>query len=108
MSVNLNSLRLRGIRIKRRFFRFLALGTLGIVIVAEIVVLSPSPLESGKPASGAVDPNTLIQDNEPTLAPGIPRDRIADNSIQTFRYVSIQNGEKQWRIESDQAFMYNP
>jgi hypothetical protein len=55
-----------------------------------------------------VDPETLILDHEPSIVPGLPRNRIADYSVEQLRYVSTQNGEKQWRIESNQAFMYNP
>jgi LPS export ABC transporter protein LptC len=81
---------------------------LGIVIIAEIVALTPSSLEEPSSSNAAVDPDSLIQDNEPSLVPDLPKDRISEYTVEKFHYVSVQNGEKQWRIEADKAFMYNP
>jgi LPS export ABC transporter protein LptC len=92
----------------RNWIRIFLLGLTALLIIAKIVALSPSSLEESKSSNTAVDPNTLLQDDEPTLVPGIPKNRIAEYTIDKFQYVSVQNGEKQWRIESDQAFLYNP
>jgi LPS export ABC transporter protein LptC len=81
---------------------------MGIMIVAEIVALSPSSLEENNAANLAIDPATLIQDTDPTLVPGLPKNRVAEYSVEKFHYVSVQNGERQWRIESEKAFMFNP
>ena len=81
---------------------------IGAVIVTEIVALSPSSLEEGKPGPLAVEPEALILDNEPSLIPGFPQRKIAEYGVEDFRFVSIENGNKQWRIEAKRAFMYNP
>lgn len=97
---------------RRNRFRPFLLVSLGILIVAEIVVLSPSPLNETQSKSVAVDAETFIQNTEQsheiTLAPGIPQNRIPDYGVDQFRYVSVQNGEKQWRIEAEKGFLYNP
>ncbi len=108
MAMQMRILRAKGIRFKRKFLRLLFLGALATTIITEIVVLTPSSLEENKSNSIAVDPSTLVLDDEPTVVPGVPKGRIAEYSIETFKYVSIQNGEKQWRIEAQKAFMYNP
>jgi LPS export ABC transporter protein LptC len=92
----------------RRSIRPLFMVLFGLLIVTQILVLSPSSLEETKTSTKSVDPDTLISDTGPTLAPGIPKDRIAEYAIEKFKYVSIQNGEKQWRIEANKAFLYNP
>jgi len=94
--------------LRRKRLRPILLVLFGIFIIAEIVALSPSSLEETKSMSAAVDPETLIMDDEPTLVPGIPKGRIAEYSIEKFDYVSVQNGEKQWKIEAKKAFLYNP
>lgn len=92
----------------RNWIRHFFLALTALLIIAKIVALTPSSLEESKSANTAIDPNTLLQDQEPTLAPGIPKNRVAEYNIDKFQYVSVQNGEKQWRIEADQAFLYNP
>ncbi len=93
---------------KGKWLRRLILAVLGAAITTQIIVLSPSSLEDTKPANEFVDPNTLVQDQSHSLAPGIPKGRIAEYSIDQFHYVSVQNGVKQWRIEAETAFLYNP
>ena len=97
---------------RRKRLRSLFLVILGVFVIVEIVVFSPSPLEDTKSPYGAsniaVDPEAFIQHHEVTLATGVPLNKIPEYSIHQFRYVSIHNGEKQWRLESDIANMYNP
>src|SRR4051794_32957853 len=92
----------------RNWIRLFFLGLMGFLIIAKIVALTPSSLEESKSSNTAVDPNILIQNEEPSLIPGIPKNRVAEYKIDRFQYVSVQNGEKQWRIEADQALLYNP
>jgi hypothetical protein len=92
---------------QKKRWRPILLPVVGICIVAEIVVLSPSPLEESKSVSNSVDPETLILDNEPSLVPGLPQGKIADYAVDGFNYVSVQDGAKQWKIEADRAFLYN-
>ena len=81
---------------------------LGAIITTQIVALIPSSLEEGKSTSIGVDPDLLVQDDEPTLVPGIPKNRIPEYSIEQFHYVSLQDGQKLWRVEARKAFLYNP
>lgn len=95
--------------IRRRRFRPILLILLSGAIITQIVALSPSSLEEIRPTKNTpLDPSALIQDDEPTLIPGIPKDRVPEYGIYKFKYVSVQNSEKQWRIESEKAFLYNP
>jgi len=88
--------------------RPLLLLLLGALIVTEIVALSPSSLEETRLSNTALEPSALVLDNEPTLVPGVPKGRIAEYSIEKFNYVSVQAGAKQWKIEAEKAFLYNP
>ena len=94
--------------LKRKRVRRLLLLILGTAIVAEIVALTPTRLEDPKSNPEAADPTLFVQDLDPILAPGIPRKRIAEYSVEKFRYVSVNKGEKQWRIEAETAFLYHP
>lgn len=83
------------------------LAGIGLLIIAQIVVLTPANLEeadSGTPS--AVDPRSLFASSSGALAPGIPKDRIADYTIEQFNYVSTQGNEKLWRLLADQTFLY--
>jgi LPS export ABC transporter protein LptC len=82
--------------------------SIAAIIITEIVALSPSSLEQTKQTADSIDPQSLVENNEFTLAPGIPKGRIAEYTVEKFSYVSVQNGVKQWKIEADKAFMYNP
>ena len=86
------------------------LTVIGAMIITEIVILSPSPLEESKvnAATVSVEPEQFVLDHAKSLAPGLPKNRIPEYSVDQFHYVSVQNGEKQWRIEADKAFLYNP
>ncbi len=95
-------------RFKKKWGRRFLLTAVGSIVAAQIIALSPSPLEETTTLSRALEANSFIQDSSPTLAPGIPTQRIAEYSIEKFHYVSIQNGIKQWRIEADTAFLYHP
>lgn len=92
---------------KTRIRPFLLL-ILGILIIAEIVALSPSSIEESKPLTSAVEPDRFLQDDAATLAPGIPKNRLPEYSVEKFNYVSVQKKEKQWKIVADRAFLFNP
>ena len=76
-------------------------------IIAEIVALSPSTVEEGGTKTAAVDPESLMDDEEATLATGIPQNRIAEYTVDQFQYVSTQGGEKQWKMIATKAFLYS-
>lgn len=93
---------------KRRRLRPLMMIAVAGLIITEIVALSPAPLEEGgTTSSSTVDPETLINDNESTLATGIPQGKIPEYSVDQFQYVSTQGSEKQWKLVADKAFLYN-
>lgn len=78
------------------------------IIVAQVVALNPKQLESSHESNRPVEPELLIpEEQEPTLAQGVPVGRIPDYSVDEFTYVSVQSGIKQWRMKANRAFMYN-
>ena len=92
----------------RKRYRPWLMGALGIFVVTEIVAFSPAPLEEGGNVSNSsVDPESLTGEDEVTLAPGIPHERIPEYSVDQFQYVSTQASEKQWKMIADRAFLYN-
>lgn len=93
---------------QRKTFRPFLLVVISILIILKIVALTPTSLEEVKPIAKVIDPQTLVEQTEELLAPGIPRNRIAEYTVEKFNYVSVQNGIKQWRIEADKAYMYHP
>lgn len=90
--------------------RAVLLGLVVLVIVAEIVVLSPASIEQPD-AVAPVDPEDIaeqIGDTNPvTLAPGIPKSHIPEYSVEQFNYVSTQGGQKQWNLVAERAYLYN-
>jgi LPS export ABC transporter protein LptC len=92
--------------LRKRRLRPLFIAVLVGLIIMEIVALSPSSLEGGGEKTAIVEPETLI-DDEQTLASGIPKDKIAEYSIDQFQYVSTQGSEKQWKLVADKAYLYN-
>lgn len=79
-----------------------------VAIIAQIVVLSPKPLDQPATSpSKPIHPTDLITSDEAVLAPGIPKDRIADYTLDGFRYSSSEGVQKQWHLVADRAFMYN-
>jgi len=93
----------------RKLIRPALLSLLALAIVAEMVALTPASLEEeGGTLNTAVDPDTLVQDDDPALAPGIPQNRIAEYAMEKFQFLSVQKGIKQWKIDADLAFLYNP
>ncbi len=95
---------------KRRLRPWLLAGIM-FLIIAQIVALSPSPLEGPPtPAGTAIDPDLLVPAAEretPPLAQDVPRDKVPDYSIQGFNYVSAQGNQKLWRLTAKQAFLYH-
>lgn len=77
------------------------------LVITEIVAFSPSSVEEGGTKSAAVDPDTLLDNEEGTLATGIPNHRIAEYTVDQFQYVSTQGGEKQWKLIATKAFLYS-
>jgi LPS export ABC transporter protein LptC len=78
-----------------------------VFVVLEIVALSPSSVEQTGPAE-SIDQEELIEDlpKMATKAEGIPIS-IPDYTIDQFQYVSTQAGQKQWKLNATQAYLYN-
>ncbi|MBI2712213.1 MAG: LPS export ABC transporter periplasmic protein LptC [Bdellovibrio sp.] len=81
---------------------------IGLFVITEIILLSPSPLEEVRVSLAPANPDVFVRPTEASLAPGIPANRIAEYAVDKFNYVSVQSGEKQWKIVADKAYMYNP
>jgi LPS export ABC transporter protein LptC len=71
------------------------------------VAFMPSPLE--RPFAAAhIDPEELKpKQSEIILAPGIPKDRIPDYTVEEFEYISTQGNQKQWRLVAKKANMFS-
>ena len=91
----------------RRWLRPLILVGVVVLIVAQILLLSPSSLEQTKTNNIMVDPQSLVPKTEVTLAPGIPSQRVPEYSINKFSYLSSQGIEKQWNLLAERANLYN-
>ena len=79
-----------------------------LLVITQIVFLSPTVLEETPAKPLTINSEELILDQGPTLVPGLPKARVAEYNIETFTYVSVQNGIKQWKIDAENAFLYNP
>lgn len=74
----------------------------------QIIALMPAQTEEVEPAPSDADaPLLLVSDTEPTLAPGIPRDFPPDYTVEKFGYVSVHNGQRQWKLDAERAFLFN-
>jgi len=76
-------------------------------VVLKIVALSPAPLEDGSASPRAVDIDELVLKEQNTLAPGIPKGKVPDYTIDKFNYVSTHAGEKQWNLIAQTAYFFN-
>ena len=80
---------------------------LGLIVITQIVALTPSTLEQA--AGNWEDANQFVGDpateNE-TLATGVPQGQLPEYSIDGFDYVSTSQGAKQWKLIANRASMY--
>jgi LPS export ABC transporter protein LptC len=93
---------------KTKTIRRLILLILSSLILLEIVVLTPSQTEDTKTLSTKAAGEGLLEDNEPTAILDLPRRKVAEYGVTSFKYVSVQDGEKLWKLDAQKAFMYNP
>jgi|GEM_PF-599538 len=87
-------------------WRPVLLGGIAVLIIIQIVALSPSSLEEGKKLS-TLERDAFVTEEESTLANGIPKGKIPEYSVDKFNYVSTLSGQKQWQIVAERAFLYN-
>lgn len=99
-------IQVRLIKLKRLVLRPVLLGALGLFIMIQVLVFSPSTLEEETSAPEAVNPETLSLEDQTIFVPEVPKQRVPEHTIEGFQYASIQNGEKLWKIEANKAFMY--
>jgi LPS export ABC transporter protein LptC len=90
----------------QRFRPFILTGVV-LLIVGKIVFLSPASLEESQSPPKTVDMQSLVDPETEILAPGIPKDKIADYSIDHFTYVSTHEGAKEWNLIADRAYLFN-
>ena len=88
-------------------FAPLILAGVVMLIVGKIVFLSPASLEENQSPPKSVDISTLKHPEQNILAPGIPKDKIADYTIDQFNYVSTHDGTKEWNLIADRAYLFN-
>jgi LPS export ABC transporter protein LptC len=90
----------------KRLRPVLLVGT-ALLVILKIVALTPAPLEELRSTPHTVNLDDLMLKEDHVLAPGIPRGRVPDYSIEQFNYVSTQAGQKQWNLLANEAFMFN-
>jgi hypothetical protein len=88
-------------------FRPMILTGVVLLIVGKIVFLSPASLEESQSPPKTVDMQSLMDPETDIVAPGIPKDKIADYSIDHFAYVSTHDGAKEWNLIADRAYLFN-
>lgn len=76
-----------------------------VFIVLEIVFLSPSSVEENQ-QNQTLAAESIVEVPTEALAPGIPKG-VPEYSVDQFSYVSTHNGQKEWKILSTQALLYN-
>lgn len=96
-----------GISVAASKLKPVLLGAIALLVITQIVALMPSQLDQDAPSKN-IDPNEILKENKPEiiLATGIPN-RIADYTVEAFKFASVQNGEKQWNIIARTAHLYN-
>ena len=97
----------------RKRFRQILLVSLMAIVVLEIVVLSPVPLEQETvrlTRRKFVDPKTILEEIQrkgEISAPGVPTNRIPDDSSDQFVYLSAKGEAKDWKIVAETANMFH-
>lgn len=76
-----------------------------MLIIMQIVALSPSYLEDPAPAPLSID--KILHKDDTALATEVPKNEVPDYTIHKFDYVSSRNGEREWKLMAAEAFLYN-
>lgn len=76
-------------------------------IIMQIVALSPSSVEEARDINVPIDPAALLPSDQGTLAPGIPKGRVPEYSVDQFNYVSTHESVREWNLIAEHAFLYN-
>lgn len=77
-----------------------------LLILLQIILFSPSSVEEEGSKSG-IDPEAFIPEKDRTLATGIPKNKVPDYTVERFSYISTQGTEKEWKLDSDEAYLFN-
>ena len=82
-----------------------ALATVSLMILVQIVALSPSLIDVAQPD---LTPENILEElgTEKTVAPGVPKQKVPDYAVDGFNFVSTHEGKKQWKIMSERAYFY--
>lgn len=86
--------------------RPILLAGVAMLILLQIILFSPSSVEEEGTKSG-IDPEVFIPENDRTLATGIPKNKVPDYTVERFSYISTQGTEKEWKLDSDEADLFN-
>jgi len=88
-------------------FRPLLLTGVIVLVVTQMVALSPAQLEENPSAPALIEPEALLQEESDTVATGIPKGKIPEYSVDEFDYVSTVESVKQWHLIAERAFLFN-
>jgi len=98
-------------RHQRHIRPFLLVGTV-LLVIGQIVVLSPASLEESRNVV-LVEPEKLLEwvsgqpHSQQVLATGIPTGRIPDYSVDQFDFLSSREGSRDWRLQAIRAHLFN-
>jgi len=89
-----------------RFRPLLLMGVI-VLVVTQMVALSPAQLEENPSAPALIEPEALLHEESDTVATGIPKGKIPEYSVDQFDYVSTVESVKQWHLIAERAFLFN-
>lgn len=78
-----------------------------LLIIAQTVALNPKSLDQSDSNELELSPVELITGHQAVLATGIPKDKVADYTIEGFKYAASQGTSRQWRLQATRAFLYD-
>ncbi|MBL7714793.1 MAG: LPS export ABC transporter periplasmic protein LptC [Bdellovibrionales bacterium] len=96
----------RAIRVGQKLRPVFMIGT-ALLIITQTVALSPKSLDQSDRSDLELSPVELITGHQAVLATGIPKDKIADYTIEGFKYSASQGSSRQWRLNAIRAFLYD-
>ena len=80
---------------------------LGLIVFSFTLFLFPARLEQPSPGPRkSIDPETLIDNNDQTLAANIPTHRIPEYTVDQFQYLSTRGTVRMWKILAEKAYLY--
>lgn len=96
--------------VARSWLRAVFLAASVFLIFVQVLLLSPSALETGEDSNATLDTQdlmTLFYDRDESHAPGIPKGQVPDYMIDRFKTISSLRERKEWKLHAERAYMYN-